>query len=484
MRHLVIPKNLKLAKLLNRYPMPAIAGFHVDKLYFICDSIYSMMNYLDAEKNLYPGKSEPFYVPLSADILAGKLGNTYKAIINWMEKAGIIECDGSWEAGVISQGYRFTNKYADCGRRWITVTYHRFLIKKPEKHVPEGLRWQIEKRVIGSLAKWFTDGKLCIDAVEADRTLQSLRITEQAEASGAEIASVNRRYYQRKYAIDVLKNKTGRIIQDSFGYRLHTVLTQLKKELRYTVTYGGEQLIQLDIKNSQLFFITYLLDWQHWYLRENPCRKKREIWKGISQTIETTINRYNTTIMFLKSLKNLSGGSLQKLQFVQDSCKGRLYESVGDSMTDTSLKFTLMNDSQKRSFVKQTLIKKLYSRARTFCWDMDYNSVWNSFLQLYPEVERIVTDIKGRHYTDICKLLQRIESIAIICYVCKTIQKTHSDVPLFTLHDCLVTTENNALLVKQIMEEQICQFTGFTPMVELTHWKDYNTDYDTLKKAA
>jgi hypothetical protein len=130
MEKLRVPEELFIDVLSELYPTDDIKGFHKDKVHFVCDSICRAMNKL-GKGDQYPGKKQPYFVPLNSEILRKILGgNCYKGILDWMVAAGIIIPDGRWETGKVSQGYRFTDFFLDSNYTWKTVTSKTILKKK------------------------------------------------------------------------------------------------------------------------------------------------------------------------------------------------------------------------------------------------------------------------------------------------------------------------------------------------------------------
>ena len=124
-----VPEDLFIDEILEICPADDIEGFHKDKVYLICDSIYYGMEQLD-ENNVHPDKKQPYFVPLNTKILRKVLGgNCCKGILDWMVANWIIEADGSWQNGKVAQGYKFSDYFIDLEYTWKTVTC-RSLLKK------------------------------------------------------------------------------------------------------------------------------------------------------------------------------------------------------------------------------------------------------------------------------------------------------------------------------------------------------------------
>ena len=70
-------------------------------------------------------------------------------------------------------------------------------------------------------------------------------------------------------------------------------------------------------------------------------------------------------------------------------------------------------------------------------------------------------------------LLQRIEATAMFSKVCIALQKQLPEAPIFTIHDCLVTTVDHVDAVKEIMQKAISDFIGFKASVSEERWSDF-----------
>jgi len=58
----------------------------------------------------------------------------------------------------------------------------------------------------------------------------------------------------------------------------------------------------------------------------------------------------------------------------------------------------------------------------------------------------------------------------VINVICRRIGKERPDLPLFTIHDCVVTTFGNEAYVKSVMEEELFDFVGSKPMIKVELW--------------
>ena len=86
-----------------------IPGFKKDKLIVLIDNLVTQSAYLKEDHAKRLAKSNLF-VPLNAKVMKSQVGN-YAPYLRLLENEHIIECDGSYQEGEISKGYKFTPQY-------------------------------------------------------------------------------------------------------------------------------------------------------------------------------------------------------------------------------------------------------------------------------------------------------------------------------------------------------------------------------------
>lgn len=470
-----LPANLKLQKLIDRYPPKQIRGFHQDKVYFVCHSIIQQMSKLD-DNGKSPRVGVPYYVPLSALVLKDILGNGYKELTTWMIRAGIIEIDDHYIVGERAKLYKLSSHYNTGKFKWVSCTstsfkrkqYHSIYKKHTSKFV-------YETRLIGVLEKHFNS--LTIDKEAAYQLVDEIYLNERkvilsGDKKSREIHLVKLRLRCHSYRSSIDRvNEKAILKQDRFGHRLHTPITGLKKEFRQFVRYNGQRLVEIDLSNSQLFFILPLLDWRNWGAKKERRGKislNSTIWQGIEH-ISTNTN----TIMFLKCLETRYGKGIQSMPFAHDACDGIVYERLVEVLDEGEYFTPRWNAKMKRDYVKRGLLSLLFACPRTHrsLYTGKMGQIWNAFKTLYPEVGQVIEMIKGEDYKTGSKLLQRIESFCMIRGVCKTIKNGQPHIPIFTLHDCIVTIEKYVEEVKEAVLSVVSQITGFIPAVKVKKWE-------------
>lgn len=72
--------------------------------------------------------------------------------------------------------------------------------------------------------------------------------------------------------------------------------------------------------------------------------------------------------------------------------------------------------------------------------------------------------------------MQRIESEIILNRVAKRIEIERPDLPLFTIHDSVVTSVGNELYIQFVMKEEMENAIGLSPNMKIEYWKPENID--------
>ena len=80
--------------------------------------------------------------------------------------------------------------------------------------------------------------------------------------------------------------------------------------------------------------------------------------------------------------------------------------------------------------------------------------VYEAMEQRFPTIVRCMTEIKGKHYKNLAHQMQRAES-EIIFGACRDLMNRHPDVPLWTIHDCLLTVPGHGY--EEIVEDALLE---------------------------
>ena len=106
----------------------------------------------------------------------------------------------------------------------------------------------------------------------------------------------------------------------------------------------------------------------------------------------------------------------------------------------------------KRDYAKSVMMEVFFSSPRTTTKEA------KQFRTLYPSVYKVMSFIKDKCIS-LDKLLSHIESFCLLDFVALRFCKNHKNIPIWSIHDSLVTTKQNIQLLKEETEQLLCKVT-------------------------
>ena len=300
--------------------------------------------------------------------------------------------------------------------------------------------------------------------------------------------------------IDVLKEteprayKNARVIIEEFhdqkwkasikpytDNRLHTNLTRSPKVIRKHLRYNGERLVGCDIKTSQPYFFCVLLKAildKDYEMLENIQATRVLNGNVIEQLFNLKINREEVT-KFISSIvdddKDFYEDFQLKLDIKEDE-NGRPYRVVsnfktrnkGKSRRSRKQDSDFMSHSIKyykshRDLAKQVVMEVLYSSP------MSKMPEAVKFRQNYPSIHRIIRCFYENN-VKFSQLLTTIEAYILLDVVANHINQQYPEIPLASIHDCIVTTEQHQNLIFKETKRLIKQTTNLKVNIEKEEW--------------
>ena len=219
-------------------------------------------------------------------------------------------------------------------------------------------------------------------------------------------------YNSSRIAIDKFKNMDFFLYSDDYG-RIHTNITNLKSSLRKFLFYGQKNLVNVDIVNSQpLLLLPTLFP---------------------SSTIRCTFSKYfENTEMDLWNYKRLVE-------------MGKLYDYLMNYSGETD------REAFKERFFRETFFGKRTSKI---------------FCNLFPTVASKLLSVKAKDYRRLAWMMQRTESKLMISQICRRLMEEYHGIFITTIHDSILTTQENVNTVKKIMLEEFVKI-GISPTIRI-----------------
>lgn len=350
-------------------------------------------------------KEKSDFVPMQSTIMQAKCPS-YRKVINELVDAGIVEIFKvkgveSYEKGIISKQYRLNPKL------WGT---------KFKRHTSKTI-WQPETKykapIHKVLFKW----------------LQQLTITEN----------------HNEMSLMAIEDKKFFLTPCDYN-RVHTNLTNLQTELRNCLRFKSKQLVQFDFINSQPTFLALL---SYCSIYSTDIYDKESYQSNYLQTIPSLSPEYLQSVIPCHYVsynldKSIAHKDLGLFEFISDCCSGKLYERIGE---------TLHLD---RKTVKRHIWKTFFAPNK-YTWEKttDEEMVRLRFSNLYPSVYNLITDIKRKDYRHLAHSLQRLEGRVVIHQICPAIVAYNPKIPIWTIHDSVLTTEEYADEVEAIIQQEL-----------------------------
>lgn len=466
---LLIPENLNLYQLLEGVgDLSHIRRSKlVEKLAYICHVLYWQINL--KRKESYEKSTE--WYSLNSTLLQA-FSKDYRYELNLLIELGVInQKNRSYSSGSYSMKYQFTKRYSLQNYKWIEI--ENYLVRKALRKVRQVEVDKMRKSTKGYsfLTKWFNDGCLTIDIDAASEWLDEYEIKLKKDRIKLNKSNVmlNNVVTGLRLSVDFINSGKFRYKIDSFGCRFHSNLTNLKEELRNYVKYDNKKLVSIDLKNSQPYLALLLFKKSFWLGgNKSKCWVKR---LGLESRDGEIIEKYiGGIIMLVESLESQYSKGFSK-NYPQLVSSGGFYEYLIDELGDEfPNRFSSNNpEVSSRDVAKKEVLRIMYVHPRRA--KSKFYSPCRGYERLFPLEYKLFNLIKRDNYKLLPKLLQRIEKFLIINVICKELNREYPDMPLFTVHDSIVSTEENVDIIDKKMKQVLLDEIGFHPTLDVKHWE-------------
>jgi hypothetical protein len=405
------PNNLDLASIL-----PDSEKKHLDRYGYVVSHLYES-RFLDNRwkqfKSLGKTLRKKRYIPMNAVVMRRILDKRhYKRILQNLSLWGIIEEDRQYLVGQKSRSYRLTAQYANVD--FCTFAYSPKFSARLDVIQKEDRKKQltaVHKDIAEQIERNFT-----VDMTVAKKLLKTLQL-DKTTAIRTRLALDRMRRGEFGHSVS---GKTGR-------YFNH--LVNLKRELRQAIVCrDGRRLLEVDIANSQPFFLAFLLE----------CieRNVKEVLK-IAEDVKVD----TATLPKLSLHRDLQ-------QFKELTVRGRFYE------------YLCMQTGLSREVVKEETLK-------TFFKPMYYTTAFEkTFHRLFPHVFAVLKTLKPKSaHNTLAILLQRMESMVVIETLCDLM--VVEDIPYIPLHDGVLVPSQTAPSVAKTLRYVSYYYSRLKPTVRI-----------------
>lgn len=347
-------------------------------------------------------------VPLYSKILQKMMGRKYARIIADLMAHEVVE-RGPYRVGKHARLYRLTDRYAADTHRRVELT-GKVLCKKIAAHRA------------GERADWLPVHHYL------NAWLQLIRLDISDKMYD--------KYAKQKLAMDMIRNGDLRLEVDKYQ-RVHTNVTNLKRSLRKYLTLGKGKLVELDICNSQPLMLSILLRDYYSNLEEFLVATSPAL-KSLSEEERNPLLPLPPLCAALSESHKLPDDVVHYIELCE---KGKIYQYLEQNLTH---KLTAL------AGLKRRVLSRVF-----YCKNPDQgNDLSSQFAALFPHVSEFIRFLKRNDYRHLPQQLQRVEAGLVVHGVCTRLMNEYPHVPVLTVHDSMLTTQELEPLVRKLLKEE------------------------------
>lgn len=363
-----------------------------------------------------PGYWKRDFVPLYSKSLLKILGRRYRKYLDWLIGEDIIvEGRKGSTTSHRSNEYALAPRYRDDWTYWMCQDealirrIREYTFEKKDAH----LFWKSQPFV--HLRKGLE--KTDIDALNANVWIERQDLTDG-----------QKRYYRA--CVKSIHEGKNAISINPTNNRVQTPITSMAKELRSFLRLDGHsRLMELDITNSQPFFLALLVA-----QRLSGCGGAVT---GQGGTNTGKQHNARSTYVLYPQNKDTQGG------YITDARRGRIYERIAEE------------NGLTREEAKSRCFEVLFSHPN------HYQDRKKQFAKVYPDVFNFCVDYKRKHgYRQLSIRLQQMEA-EVMEKVCLDLHRRGIDV--LTVFDSIIVKEEDAEGAREVFGNA---FGGIEPEIE------------------
>ncbi len=495
MKDFMIPEGLDLKAFVKKAKINYEKNHGISEgfIAYVLDSIYKSTILKREETDKVTDEDfsiEPRYAYLNTKVL--KNGNSnYQNSMNCLISENVIVSDNFYIPKTKAYGYRLSEEY-EFGR-FNLVQYNFDIYSKCMNSKDEVVKKFINKRSFNEKLKAkrnylfapYVNNVIKIDERLAKSIIENYYENLKAKFNPdlSEFENINQEDY-------ILKMERSKIRQfqiidligmgkynydtpfDEFGQRFHTLISQLKKEARRALTFEGQRLISIDIKNSQPYCLIALLDPKFYEKRQKSIKSTLfSLCPNLFHAIEHT----HIPLMLLKNFNKFRNEIDNYIEVVTE---GRLYE-------------TLMCDGMDRDLAKETILKLFYRRFYNseagdpipFKLTLNEKKIYD----IFPNILTLMYNLKdvrndefeckfdknGKGYKKFIgfkhfsSLMQRFESNLVLDRICRRLYARIPEATPITIHDCIIVPQQYRSRARMIIQNECRRIVGYSPKLDI-----------------
>ena len=424
--------------------------------------------------NYYKYKSPDGFRTLNGEYLDNVIGRGKKTprrsvvIKRLLEENGVIEIRGH-QSGVKSQGFRLTEKYStgEFSRMKLDDVFIERIKLNSKRSVSDEVEID-DTKGYKQLKEQFNQHELEIDTLPFNTFLKKIGkdVFNKIDKTRKNKVYNYKSYFNYfGYTLSIIKNIDDKdyffSIPES-NRRFYSNLTSFPKLYRPFLLIDGNGVGEVDIMTSQSYILSTILN--------------ERFYKRIGNGYNLTTIHPNLKIGIDNLGRNNPSNQIGRDIFITGVFfSSMMLEGIRNytNIDFTSDYYTFILEEGKRLYPNHINKHKVFLKGRDYIKGqiMNFLFEWNGYNRegnpfgelmelLYPELCDYV--IRFNQYytsTEFSYLLQRSE-VFLMLNVCKELQLQHPNIPFYTIHDSILTTQSNLPIVQKVMTDVITKLTG------------------------
>lgn len=462
-----IPSGINLTKIIKENPPDFKRKCKVDVFYFILDQITKGIWLTNIEENM--GVIEIHSNKFQA------INHQYKYYIDYLTAHRVIATDNHYVIGEKSKGYYFVNLKPSTNEPLDQIPVTDVSIKDK---LLSRFYWEFitshEVKKYSHLTKWFNE-YLKIDYEQALSKLDKVfcKARQPKVYSQEEIDKESVKKFKNLIAINNLHKQSFFCTVDFNIGRFHSNLTTLNKKLRPFITYNGNNLVNIDVRNSQPLLSTAILTKEFW-LRNTSKLNIYKFPSALNLLSGSPIDSYAVKTYSLDNLEEqdkvfrMAETVIMSVTFLLEKYSDSFHEwiCVAKSGKFYQKVFNKIHPGEtfQKDKVKVAMLKFFFSENKHTSKDK------KKIMEAFPAVTLVFEKIKAKDHVTLSHILQRLESIIMIEFVSRRIAFEKPNLPFFTVHDSIATYEEEVEYVTRIIEEEFNRLLGIKVKLGMEPW--------------
>lgn len=388
-------------------------------------------------------------INLNAKLLGMVMGdiNYVKPIRDQLEGLGLIRCDHHCIKNFKSFSFRL-GPDLDRPGSWKRFSFNNKRFNKRVVAFKEYVRTPtgFEVPVHGHLQRWAykieVSPSLVCDHLDCDDDKKDLAATQ----------------------VQLIREEYIRTSVCPYG-RFHSNFSGLCREIRPYLSYQGSPLAEIDIVNSQPYFLALLLINEFVSPSSSSASNVRfQLPSSIDSSLFTS-SSHSSSLLSSSSPERGSGrgtppydsglcpiresGETQEviprdlMDFLKATIEGTFYETLSG------------DHGLSRDQLKKKVFQIIYGKP----FIMERSSLSRTFKGIFPTVFAMLLEMKkSKGFEWLGRELQRRESRSMINGVCERLREDNPDIPVVTIHDSIMTTQEHIGTILEYLNDEFGRY--------------------------